>query len=343
MIKRRIKTVVVLSGLALAVVSIVNPARAAVPAGTIEVIDEASDTISIERGKGRLLRLPRSVATVFLADPDVADVQVKSLRMVYLLAKKVGETSLFGAGRGDDLVTSLKVRVVHDLAWLNSMVRETAPGETIRVQSIEGAIILSGSVATTALAADLQALAERFAGKDSVINRLTISGSTQVNLRVRMAEVSRSVIERLGINWDALFDNGTALFGLATGNPAVAAGSFLTRTDGADNVVAGLRTNSVDLNVVIDFLANEGLVTILAEPNLTALNGQKAEFLAGGEFPIVVPQNDGLFTIIFKEFGVSLEFIPTVLSGGRISLHVAPEVSQLSSRGETELVIIVTP
>ncbi|MBT5267403.1 MAG: type II and III secretion system protein family protein [Rhodospirillaceae bacterium] len=323
---------------------IVQTANAATPSSGITVIADPESKLTVERGKGRLLKLAKAVSTVFLADPKVADVQIKSPTMIYLLGKSVGETTLYGVGKGDKLVASLSISVTHDLARLRALIAQTVPESSVNVETVEGSIMLTGMVSSPAVAADLKQLAERFTGKGDLINRLAIDAPTQVNLRVRMAEVSRTLIERFGVNWEALFNNGTALFGLATGRPIFdAANALLTRVDGTNNVLGGLRTGSVDLNVMIDFLAEEGLVNILAEPNLTAISGQKAEFLAGGEFPMVVPQRDGVFTIIFKEFGVSLEFTPTVLSEGRISLEVAPEVSQLSSRGAVELNGTVIP
>lgn len=303
----------------------------------VEVVDPASSDLAVEQGKGRLLKFPRRVTTVFLADPGIADVQVKSPTMIYLLGKHVGETTLYGLGSDDSVVASMTIKVTHDLRTLEALINETIRGGEVQVRSFQGAIMLSGTVATAESAATVMDLAGRFADKEHIINKLQVTQPTQVNLRVRMAEVSRSLLQRLGVNWESLFNNGSAVVGLATGNPVLSGGSFLTRQNGVDNIVGAFSKGNVDFNVIFDFLNEEGLVTLLAEPNLTAANGQKAEFLAGGEFPIVVPQRDTLATIEFKEFGVSLEFTPTILSDSRISLRVKPEVSQLSSNGAVEI------
>lgn len=323
--------------------SAVSLSHAAAPA-RVEVLDSATVELEVEHGKGRLLRFPRRVATVFLADPGIADVQVKSPTMIYLLGKGVGETTLFGLGSDDVLVASMTIRVSHNVRSLEALINQTVKGADVQVRSFEGSILVSGKVATPAGAADVMELAGRFASKDDVINRLEVTQPTQVNLRVRMAEVSRSLLERFGVNWQALFNNGSAVAGLVTGNPVLgAAGNLLTRQNGVDNIVGAFSKGNVDFNVIFDFLSEEGLVTLLAQPNLTASTGQKAEFLAGGEFPIVVPQDNNFATIVFKEFGVSLEFTPTILSDDRISLHVLPEVSQLTSNGAVEINGYVIP
>ncbi len=159
-----------------------------------------------------------------------------------------------------------------------------------------------------------------------------------------MAEVSRSVVKQFGINWEAVLTGGGFLFGLATGNPVVAGGTFLTRQNGVNNLTAsGTLGSNLDLNVLVDALADEGLLNVLAEPNLTALSGESASFLAGGEFPIPVPGANDSVTITFKKFGVRLAFTPVILDSGRISLEVAPEVSQLSATGAVNLDSFVIP
>jgi pilus assembly protein CpaC len=162
-------------------------------------------------------------------------------------------------------------------------------------------------------------------------------------LRVRIAEVKRTALKELGFNLDALFELGTnALFGLAIGAPAVVGGAvgvgdFLVRKDDTNSLIASFGNDRFAVDSVIDALADEGLLTVLAEPNLTALSGEHADFLAGGEFPIPVGQDDGVITIEFKRFGVFLSFMPVVLDNGRISLRVAPEVSELSNAGAITL------
>ena len=165
---------------------------------------------------------------------------------------------------------------------------------------------------------------------------MRVTAGTQVNLRVRIAEVSRTVTKELGFNWESLFNVGAFTFGIATGRDALTAGGTILRSvTGAATLPIGYRSSNgrVDVNTVIDALAKDGLISILAEPNLTALSGETASFLAGGEFPIPVNQRDGQITIEFKQFGVSLDFTPSVLSGERISMKVRPEVSELTDEG----------
>jgi len=171
---------------------------------------------------------------------------------------------------------------------------------------------------------------------------VTLTDSNQINLRVRIVEVSRDLVKRIGFNIDALstgkFAFGIAALGATTTTGAFPGAPILVRNNGVSNLVGTGRVAGIDLNAVVDAMENEGLATILAEPNLTAVSGETASFLAGGEFPIPVPQDNGnAITVQFKKFGVSLNFIPTVLSGERIALKVAPEVSQLSESGAVVL------
>jgi pilus assembly protein CpaC len=200
-------------------------------------------------------------------------------------------------------------------------------------------------VDTPVQALELRDLGERFLGQDeALLFRVRVSASTQVHLRVRVAEVSREVIKEFGINWESVFETGDLLFGFATGRPAFgAAGSIFRGPPQANGAAPDLFFGSFTpgdnvVNTAIDALAQEGLVNILAEPNLTALSGETASFLAGGEFPIpVATGDDNEIQIEFKEFGIQLAFTPTVLSGNRISLRVRPEVSELSNDGAIQL------
>ena len=165
---------------------------------------------------------------------------------------------------------------------------------------------------------------------------------------MRVAEVSRDTLKQFGFNWEALLSSGDFLLGLATGRPIFnAAGNFLVRpTSGTSNqnsIFGSWGRGNLDLNFMIDALEDEGLVSVLAEPNLTARSGEKAEFLAGGEFPILVPQSDDTVTVEYKEFGVKLAFTPTILGSGRIAIDVAPEVSQLVDSDAVTLNNFVVP
>lgn len=300
--------------------------------------------LALELNKGRLISLDQPAASVFVADPDIADVQVKSPKLLYVFAKKPGETTLYTVDASDKVVEGWQLSVSHNLTLLREAIHTYVPGARVEVSSIGDAIVIQGVVRSPEMAENVRSLAARLAGNDNIINRLTVRGPNQINLRVRIAEVQRSVIKQIGVNWDALLSAGSFSFGLATGNPAIGAGlgGFATRnaptlgTGNTDSIMGGFKSGNWSLNSVIDALADEGLVTVLAEPNLTAISGETASFLAGGEFPIPISQANNTVTVEFKKFGVSLAFTPTLLSGGQISLKVRPEVSQLSTNGEVK-------
>ena len=195
-----------------------------------------------------------------------------------------------------------------------------------------------------AAAADqLQQTASRTVGPNvPLANQLQVTGAAQVNLRVRVAEVSRSVSRQLGFNWSTIFSVGSFAIGLETGRLAGAAGSTLIG-NGIDSVFGSVASRRANGSAVLDAMANEGLVSILAEPNLTAESGGTANFLAGGEIPIPIPQALGVTSIEYKQYGVSVAFTPTVLSTGRIAVKVRPEVSEIDRANALTLNGVVVP
>ena len=324
------------------------------PAAAAELIPTAADVVTIEVNEGNLVRIERPAAAVFIANPEIAEVAVKSPRLIYVFAKKPGETTLYAVDQKEAVVANLRLVVTHDLSRLSEGLTKMVPQGQVTAQSIDGAIVLTGAVATATEAEDARRLAARFLGDgEEVINRLQVTAPNQVNLRVRIAEVSRGTLRQFGINWEALADVGDFTFGLATGNPifgeleevgttGTVVQPLLTRQNGVNNVIGGYHSDDVDVNTLIDLLAEDNLIAILAEPNLTALSGETASFLAGGEFPVPVPDDDGI-AIEYKNFGVGLSFTPTVLSANRISMRVNPEVSQLSNEGAVVIEQIQVP
>ncbi len=279
------------------------------------------DPISIEISEGQLLRLDRGMASVFIANPAIADVSAKSDRLLYLFGKAVGTTTLFALDGNDNVIANVQVDVTHNLTRLQSALNDLVPEGLVVASSVDGTIILSGSVETATEAENARRLATRFIGEGGeVINRLALTAPNQVNLRVRIAEVSREIINQFGFNWDVFLD-GSFQLGLQSLPPVA----------GLNTVFAGGDIGSLSIDTLIDALADDNLVTILAEPNLTAVSGQTASFLAGGEFPIPVSQDADTITVEFKQFGVSLAFTPTLLGRSRVSMRVRPEVSQLST------------
>jgi len=279
------------------------------------------DPISIELNEGQLLRLDRSMASVFIANPEIADVTAKSERLLYLFGRRVGTTTLFALDANDNIIANVTVTVSHSLKRLQDALDQLVPDGQIVASSVDGAIVLSGAVATATEAENARRLAFRFLGEGGeVINRLAVTAPNQVNLRVRIAEVSREITNQFGFNWDVFVDGGFQ-FGLQSLPPVA----------GINTIFGGGEIGDVSIDALIDALAEDNLVTILAEPNLTAVSGETASFLAGGEFPIPVSQDDDTITVIFKQFGVSLAFTPTLMGRSRISMRVRPEVSQLSN------------
>lgn len=317
--------------LCLALLAAILWAPPGLAAATMEIVARTGTDVILPVKTGQLLRLARPAATVFVADPKIADVQVKSPRLIYLFAKAPGETTLFAVDRGEKVLASVQVRVTHELARLRETVRRLHPKARVSVDTIGEQVILEGRVRSATTAENIRRVAEAYAGKpENVVNRIVVDAPVQVNLRVRVAEVTRDVDKQLGFNWSVLGSLGGLSLGLAATNPFAA--SVTQHTLSAGGGVGGW-----DLNAVIDALEEEGLVTVLAEPNLTAMTGETASFLAGGEFPILVPDSDGRVTIEFKKFGVSLAFTPTILGESRVNLHVRPEVSQLSNTNAVTL------
>jgi pilus assembly protein CpaC len=213
------------------------------------------------------------------------------------------------------------------------------PGRAVGVQTIEGGILLTGAVPTATEADDILRLASRYIGeKEQIVNQLKVTAPNQVNLRIRIAEVNKNLLRSLGINWEAVASIGDFAFGLLTAFPV----PILSGLAGATGF-GSVDSDNLDLTATIDLLSQEGLVSLLAEPNLTAVSGETATFLAGGEFPIPVSQDEDTITVEFKPFGVSLSFTPTVLSSNRISMRVKPEVSTLSTQGQVTVGDIVLP
>jgi len=292
--------------------------------------------ILLEAGKGTLIRLPRPAATVFIANPDVADVQVKSPSMIYVNARTPGETVLYAVDADDNVLLNAPIRVEHDVSRLRESLHALIPGENVAVESVDGSLVLKGNVSTALRAEKANALATSIANeaKGKVVNQLSVATPNQVNLRVKIAEVSRTVLKAFGVNWSKSI--GDTQFN--TSNP-VTGRQIASR----NTITFGFGAPGSRIEAQVDALAQEGLLTILAEPNLTATNGQPASFLAGGEFPVPVAGSaaNGIatITVAFKEFGIRLDFTPTIMDAQHVSLRVRPEVSELTNTGAVSVPI----
>jgi pilus assembly protein CpaC len=343
---------------------------AVMPTAAQNLVRPTGQAISIDVSKGVLISLDNNADTVFVADPNIADVQVKSPKLIYLFGKAPGETSLYAVDANQKVLLSRPVSVTRDVAQLQAALTRLQPGSGVHVAAVDKSLVLTGNVSSAVAAEEIKTLAGSFAGDEKdVVNRVTVDRPYQVNLRVRIAEVSRTVTKELGINWETVSRPGSFVFGLATGNPVVGLPSstggsltplaapiipttltsngqslgLFTRNNGlggttTDSLSLGFNNGRNIVDSVIDALDQNGLVNILAEPNLTAMSGETASFLAGGEFPIVIPSGSlGQTTVEFKQYGVSLAFTPVVLGDGRISMRVRPEVSQLSTTGAVQI------
>ena len=321
-----------------------------------QVITPNGQVLSVAVSKGVILRLDRPVGNVFVADPNIADIQIKSPTIIYLLGKAPGATTLFALDKQDQVLINSPIEVHADAAELQRALDQLVPGSKIQVKGVQDSIVLEGKVNSAADGDDIRKIAARYVpDAKQLVNKMQLTAPNQVNLHVRVAEVKRSVEKQFGIDWQNAYNNGQMAFGLVTAGtslipnsatkiiPTVPGGASSFNTQGTalqggatvNNLFGGFNKGSTSVNSLITALEDQGLITILAEPNLTAVSGQKASFLAGGEFPVPVPQSgtggSAVVTIDYKQFGVTLAFIATILGDGRISLHVEPEVSQIDN------------
>ena len=320
-----------LSGLLLALVLFIpfsaHAATAHAPAATVH------GDFTVEINKGQLIHLKDGATTVVVADPAIADVQVLSPHLVYASGRKIGETSVLAIGDNDSVVLEGTLTVTHNLSKLKQSVNNSMPDARVNFESTGNSIVLKGNVTSPIEAERVARLAGTFLeANQSVINLIDTDEGDQVMLKVKVAEVSRAELKRFGINLESLLNVGNFVFGLATGRDIIAdATGALVRSATDNSIFGGLHTGSADINGVIDALEDDGLLTVLAEPNLTTKSGVAANFLAGGEFPIPVVGENNAVTIEYRKFGVSLDFTPIVMSADKINLTVRPEVSTLTT------------
>lgn len=330
-----IRNVLVL--LAVAQFAVPQPASAQQDADAgIEMQELTDDTvahvITLRVGKTRLINLPVEARDIMVANPDIVDVVVKTARKVFLVAQTVGDTNVFFLDREGAVALRLEVRVEVDVTALRKALAEILPNETIEVTAVNTDIVLTGTVRTPKASENARQIARRFVAEDeNVVNMLAVLGGQQVFLQVRVAEVKRDIIKQLGFDLTlGLTRTENIGFDLTTSVPTVTdftVASVNAFGTGTLNIVSGAKS----LTTVIKALESEGLVKNLAEPTLTAVSGETATLISGGEFPVPIPTEEkGVFTIEFKPFGVRLDFTPVVLESGRISLKVSTEVSAIS-------------
>lgn len=291
----------------------------------------AGTVITVPVSQGKLLRFDEAVESVFIADPAVADIRVVSPDLVYVYGKKLGNTNLMAiSGRAKDggdsavrLTGSALLRVILDPRPPHEAKNQLAPEAPADVTMFGSRAVINGRMRTVDQAVDLANIAQTYSHDRPPINSAEVEGSNQVNIRVRFAEVRRNDLRSFGIDW-TLGKTGNFSFGVEKNTT-----SFKPNP----NIVANAEIGSFNIELLIEALQANGALTVLAEPNLTAVTGETASFLAGGEVPIPVPSGDNGngITVQYKPFGVSLSFTPTIIKEGRIGLKVKPEVSSISA------------
>lgn len=348
-----------------------------------------SASLVLPYGKSAIIDLPADARDVLISNPEIADATIRTARRAYVIGRQLGQTNLFFFDAQGRQIANVEIRVEPDVEPLNGILRRHSSDSQIQAEAVNGSIVLSGTARSAGDADRARQIATQFlatagggggASAERIVNLIQVQGSEQVLVRVRVVEMSRTLVRQLGINLnyeeminqlvgeDNFVDiatrngfsiNGAILGGLsATGGvaenilrpnsyayPGATVDPNITpdqagvggyqfdpttnqETWGPANIQSARRTDAS-----IDAFERAGLLRVLAEPNLTAISGEAARFLAGGEFPVPVAAEDGRITVEFKPFGVGLAFTPVVMSGGRISLKVATEVSELTSEG----------
>lgn len=318
----------------------------------------AAATFYVPINRSELITTSSDMGEVIVADPDVADVFVHGKRKISVLGKTIGQTSLRVFDGQHKLIRSMDISVTYDLPAVRRSLREFLPSERIGVSMVNTRIALTGNVSSAEAASTAVEIAEEFVSgklaaqdltkrvrrgtngeRSPIINLMKIASGQQVMLRIRIGEIQRNALKNLGVNLTVLnggengflIGTGTGQYGNTTGdNPAFGFSQFTNAGDSFGTVGGFGRIGNTGLAGTIDALERDGMLKILAEPNLVALSGEEAQFLAGGEFPIPVPQQLGTTTIEYKPFGVALKFTPFVLSENRLRIQVQPEVSELS-------------
>jgi pilus assembly protein CpaC len=343
-IRRHARVGTALAALALSL----GPVAVATPAVAQSRAARPSETLTLSQNTGTLVRLSSPMSDVFVANEAIADVQVRSSTQLYVFGKSAGETTVYATGSNGRVVYAANVRVGTNAGSVGEMLRLAMPEANIQATPMNNLVLLTGTVASPTDVEEAQRLVQAYVGEGTqVVSRIRSATPLQVSLKVKIAEVSRSLVKQIGVN--LLTRDGTSgfQFGIGQGNP----GTFGTPASGetpavpkgfnvgATGTTLGLAGKLFGLDILstLNLSEADGLVTTLAEPTLTALSGETASFLAGGEFPIPVSQSLGSVTIEYKQYGVGLAFTPIVLADGRISMRVRPEVSELSNEGSIRL------
>lgn len=353
--RARLGNTVAAMALALAALGAAAPAQAAQPAAYASGTYRPSNHVQLSTGEGQMVNVSRSVASVWTSNPKVADVYVNGTRQLNVFGKDAGEATVIATAADGSIVYGANVRVSQNLTSVNEVVRQALPDSNIQVTTVGQVAVLNGTVASPDDATMAQQVVRAVLNPglkegDPLlvvpVNRLKVATPLQVTLKVRVAEINRSMLKQMGVNLLTSDPTSGFKFGISQGQ-----GIFLPAPDETDPKVVPKVLRSIigstfsgsgklfglDVLSSLDIAAKDGFVTLLAEPNLTALSGETASFLAGGEFPIPVSSGLGSIAIEYKQYGVGLSFTPIVFDDGRISMRVRPEVSELSQEGAITL------
>lgn len=323
--------------LALAVASILAlPAPSVAGGDIVRISATKSTTVKVAKGKPKTIKTDAAFYEIVIGDPEIANVNPLTDKSFYVLGNNLGTTGIALFDENKQLVGSVDVEVTLDTEQLANTIRASVPGANIKVGSANGRVVLSGEAEDAVAAEKASKIATRFSGEEEVINSVNISSSQQVQLNVRFVEINRQVGQELGTKLGVRYTGAAGSIGF---NSDPAASTSVP----AGEIVGSLLSNGWSADVAIKALEDRGVARRLAEPNLVARSGQKASFLAGGEFPIPVAEDDNKITVDYKKYGVSLDFTPTVLQDGLISLDIEPEVSSIDASASYSLGNISIP
>ena len=294
--------------------------------------------VALGVGKSIVLDLPRDIKDVLVADPKIANAVVRSSQRAYIIGAAVGQTNIVFFDSAGQQIAAYDIAVTRDLNGVRAALKQSLPNSDIHIEGVADGVVLSGTAANPIEAQQAADLAARLVGGlDKVVNSIAVRGRDQVMLKVTLAEVQRSIVKQLGIDLSASMNYGTAVVKFNNTNPFTANNAPLV----ANNALTGTFGATPSVQATLRAMESAGVVRTLAEPNLTAISGESATFISGGEFPIPTgvtcqtTASGGLGncvqTVSFKKFGISLNFTPVVMTEGRISLRVMTEVSEVST------------
>ncbi|HEY8337878.1 MAG TPA: type II and III secretion system protein family protein [Tardiphaga sp.] len=328
---------------ALALNPVLTPVRAAelrVAAPTSADGQMGARFLALGVGKSIVIDLPRDIKDVLVADPKIANAVVRSAQRAYIIGATVGQTNIVFFDVTGQQIAAYDIAVTRDINGARAALKQVLPNADIRIEGIGDGIMLSGSVSSPQESQQATDIAARLAGGvDKIVNNISVRGRDQVMLKVTVAEVQRNIIKQMGVDLSASLGYGTAVVKFNNSNPFSASGSTLV----SGNSTTASFGSTPSVTATLKAMEQAGVIRTLAEPSLTAISGETANFLAGGEFPVPGGSSCDATTricttqITFKKFGISLGFTPVVLSEGRISLRVATEVSELSQENSVTI------